>query len=112
MHTLTFQQTHTQMTQTNLPRISARKAPAVDLALRRAAALLLSADGDASAAPQEACSTLLPRHVTYSALTAGVSDDERDAARLVAARLCVPRDMGAPAAAALRASLGSVALAP
>ena len=99
------------MTQTNLPRVSARKAPAVDLALRRAAALLLSADGDGSAAPQQACSTS-PRHVTDSALTAGVSDDERDAARLVAARLCVPRDMGAPAAAALRASLGSVALAP
>jgi len=33
------------------------------------------------------------------------------AARIVASRLCVPRDMGAPAAAALRAGLGSLALA-
>ena len=81
-------------TQKSLERVSDADAPSVDRALRRAAALLLQ-DDDLSVASE----------------LEGISAAEAKAARVVASRLCVPRDMGAPAAGALRASLGSVALA-
>jgi hypothetical protein len=64
----------------------------VDEALRKASVMLLSDDSSALDLSQ-------------------VTPPEAQAARLVASRLCVPRDMGAPAAAALRAGLGSLALA-
>lgn len=81
-------------TQKGLARLAEDDAPQVDRALRRAAALLLQ-DDDQGISP----------------VVEGISETEAKAARLVASRLCVPRDMGGPAAGALRASLGSVALA-
>ncbi|CAK0833938.1 unnamed protein product [Prorocentrum cordatum] len=82
----------------SLKRLAPEKAPAVDAALRAVAAALL-----AGAPP------VLPR-----AAADGAEVDRADVAQAchyVAARLCVPRDMGAPAAAALRAALLSLAAA-
>jgi len=82
-------------TQKSVERLTDADASLVDLALRRAASILLTGDDLAA-----------------GSLLQGVTPTEAQAARLVASRLCVPRDMGAPAAGALRASLGCVALAP
>lgn len=78
--------------QKSLSRLAAADSSQVDMALRRAASILLSEQD-----------TVFPQE--------GVTAGEAEAARLIASRLCVPRDMGAPAAGALRAGLGSVALA-
>eukprot|EP00802_Teleaulax_amphioxeia_P012585 Tamp_12628.p1 GENE.Tamp_12628~~Tamp_12628.p1 ORF type:complete len:450 (+),score=113.11 Tamp_12628:1-1350(+) len=79
-------------TQQHVPRLSQADEAHVDEALRKAAVMLLAQDQSAEQLPS-------------------VSPPEAQAARIVASRLCVPRDMGAPAAAALRAGLGSLALA-
>jgi len=79
-------------TQQHVPRLSQADEAHVDEALRKAAVMLLAQDQSAEHLPS-------------------VSPPEAQAARIVASRLCVPRDMGAPAAAALRAGLGSLALA-
>jgi glutathione S-transferase len=79
-------------TQQHLTRLSQTDEAHVDEALRKASVMLLSDDSSALDLSQ-------------------VTPPEAQAARLVASRLCVPRDMGAPAAAALRAGLGSLALA-
>lgn len=79
-------------TQTYLQRLESEHADEVDRALRRAAVALLD-------------------ETTAEAKLQGATEVEGKAAQLVAARLCVPRDMGPLQAAALRSGLGSVAAA-
>ena len=86
--------TNTEPTsQKELRRLDPSKAPVVDAALRASAAAVL-----AGSLPDEAPAVDME----------GVAIDPADlaqACRYVAARLCIPRDMGAPAGAALRGAL-------
>lgn len=79
--------------QKELARLPESKAPAVDATLRVLAAALLSGEDSALVPP------------TADALGRPIDVAEVDTTcRYLAARLCVPRDMGAPAATALRAA--------
>ena len=72
-----------------------------------------SSEDDADMMLRHVCKLLLSETDTLNEATEsplpGISIDGAAAARVVASRLCVPRDMSAPAASILRATFGSVA---
>lgn len=78
----------------------ASNSDAADAVLRYVASCLLSDNGTL----QQAREAPLP-----SDIEEGSAKDAATAARTVASRLCVPRDMSAPAAGVLRAALSTVA---
>lgn len=85
--------------QKELQRLPPSKASAVDVALRLAAQSMLK-----KATGEEALREALQEDAV-------LGEDVATACRYLAARLCAPRDMGAPAAAALRDSLLRIAKA-